>query len=370
MSETKNEEVKEPTVEERLLSNIEKLKNKKNKLFFFTMDTKGNPTAAVANIYEHVKVLRELGYDAVILHEKNDYGGVGTWLEEEYTQLPHFSIEDQNLKVDGSDFVIIPEIFSNVMEQTVSLPCKRIVLCQSYDYITEMLMPGKKWQDFNINTCITTTEKQVEPIKGLLGNSMNVKVVPLSIPEYFKPSSKPKKPIIAIYTRDQRDTVKIFKSFYLKHPHLKWISFKDMRNMPRERFAESLSECCLAIWVDEISGFGTFPVEAIKCDVPVLGKVPNLVPEWMEDKNGLWTHNTLSIPDIAANFVQAWLEDMSPNDLYENMSTMKDKYSSEEQKEIIGNVYGEIINERISEFENALPKEEALADNTEEKTEK
>ena len=39
-------------------------------------------------------------------------------------------------------------------------------------------------------------------------------------------------------------------------------------------------------------------------------------------------------------------------------------------QEIIGNVYGEIINERISEFENALPKEEALADNTEEKTEK
>lgn len=368
MSEEKTEKTKEPTVEERLLSNIEKIKNKESKLFFFTMDTKGNATAAVANIYEHVKVLRELGYDAIILHEKNDYGGVGSWMEEEYTKLPHASIEDQNLKVDGSDFVIIPEIFSNVMEQTAQLPCKRIVLCQSYDYITEMLMPGKKWLDFGIKTCITTTEKQVDPIKGLMGgNSIDVKVVPLSIPEYFKPPTKPKKPIIAIYTRDQRDMVKIFKSFYLKHPHLKWVSFKDMRGMPRERFADSLSECCLAIWVDEISGFGTFPIEAMKCDTPVLGKVPNLVPEWMEDKNGLWTHSVLAIPDIAANFIQAWLEDMSPKDLYENMSNMKEKYSSNEQKEAIDKVYGEIFNERITEFEQALPKEEVITNETEDK---
>ena len=40
-------------------------------IYFFTIDTKGNPTAGVANIYEHVKVLRELGYDAKILHVQN-----------------------------------------------------------------------------------------------------------------------------------------------------------------------------------------------------------------------------------------------------------------------------------------------------------
>jgi hypothetical protein len=37
---------------------------------FFTLDTKGNPTAGIANIYEHVKLLNELGYNATILHEK------------------------------------------------------------------------------------------------------------------------------------------------------------------------------------------------------------------------------------------------------------------------------------------------------------
>jgi len=361
-------EVKEPTVEEKLLDNIEKLKNKDSKFYFFTMDTKGNPTAAVANIYEHVKIMRNMGYDAYILHEKNDYSGVGTWLGEEYTELPHLSIESQQLKVNGYDFVIIPEIFANVMEQTAGLPCKRIVLCQSYDYILEMMMPGKKWQDFGIDTCITTSEKQAEYIKQLFSNTIETKIAPLSIPSYFKPSSKPKKPIIAIYTRDQRDTVKIFKSFYLKHPHLKWVSFRDMRSMPRERFAESLAECCLAVWVDDISGFGTFPLEAMKCGVPVLGKVPSIVPEWMEDKNGLWTHDILAIPDLTSNFVQAWLEDMAPEDLYEKMSEVSEKYTEEEQVEKLTELYTGIVNDRIKEFESHLPTEEVVEDNTQENT--
>jgi hypothetical protein len=52
------------------------LNNKEFKMYF-TLDTKGNPTAGIANIYEHVKLLNELGYNATILHEKNDYQRIG-----------------------------------------------------------------------------------------------------------------------------------------------------------------------------------------------------------------------------------------------------------------------------------------------------
>ena len=37
--------------------------------------------------------------------------------------------------------------------------------------------------------------------------------IPPSIPEYFPPSKGPKKPVIAIHTRDHRDTQKIIKEF-------------------------------------------------------------------------------------------------------------------------------------------------------------
>lgn len=359
MENNENQE-NELDVKTILEEQITRLKEKKSGMYFFVMDTKGNPTAGMANIYKQVKVLRELGYNANILHEKNEYTSVGSWLGKEYDELPHVSIESQELKVKADDFVFIPEIFGNVMEQTSKLPCKRIVISQAYDYVLEMLMPGKKWLDYGITDCITTTNKQAEYLKNLMGETLNTEIVPVSIPKFFKPSEKPKKPIIAIYTRDQRDTVKIFKTFYLKYPHLKWFTFRDMRNMPTEKFAENLSECCVSVWVDDISGFGTFPIESMKCEIPVLGKVPNMVPEWMEDKNGLWTHDINSIPDILANYVQAWLEDASPEELYEKMGEMNKKYTEETQKEKIMEVYSKIVENRITEFSEKLESMEVV----------
>jgi hypothetical protein len=355
----------EDNVKTLIKESVSKLENKEFKIYFFVMDTKGNPIASLATIYEHAKILRELGFDARILHEKNDYASVGAGLGDVYAEIPHVSIESQQLKVNTEDFIIIPEIFANVMEQTAKLPSKRIIFCQSYDYIFEMLMPGKNWAEYGITDVITTTEKQKEYIEALFSHRVKAEVVPVSIPTYFKPSDKPKKPIISIVTRDQRDLVKIYKTFYLKYPHLKWVSFRDMRGLPREQFAKSLAESCLAIWVDDVSSFGTFPIESIKSDVPVLGLVPNMVPEWMTDKNGLWTNDPLMIPDLAANYFQAWLEDGEPQEIYEEMSKLKDSYGIEQQKESVKTTYTKFIQNRINELMSTLPVEAAVENNVE-----
>ena len=335
---------------------IENLDNKSFNIRFFVMDTNGNPVAGVANIYEHVKLLRELGYNASILHEKNDYTPVN-WLGEEYVNLPHSSAESTELKISPEDFIIVPEIYANIMEQLSKVPGTRIVLCQSYDYILEMLVPGKTWKDFGVTKCITTSDKQKEYIDHLFSGTIDIDVVPVSIPEYFKPTDKDRKPIVSVMCRDQRDLVKIFKSFYLRHPHLKWITFRDLRGLPREVFASELSQSCLAVWVDDIAGFGTFPLEAMKSGVPVIGKVPNIIPEYFTDKNGLWVHDVASISDLIANYVQIWLEDGEPGDLFQEMSQLNDKYTSEQQKEKIKEVYEKIFNERKDEMVSKLPKE-------------
>jgi len=355
----------EDNIKNLIKESVSKLEKKDFKIFFFVMDTKGNAIASIANIYEHVKILRDLGYDAQILHEKNDYTPMGTALGDVYAELPHVSIEAQQLKVNTHDFIVIPEIFANVMEQTAKLPSKRIVFVQSYDYIFEMLMPAKNWLDYGIKTVITTTEKQKSYVENLMTNKLKVEVIPVSIPDYFKPSDKPKKPIIAVSTRDQRDLVKLYKSFYLKYPHLKWVSFRDMKGLPREAFAKSLAESCLAIWIDKPSSFGTFPVEAMKCDVPVLGLVPDMLPEWIADKNGLWTQDPLAIVDLAANYFQAWLEDGEPQELYDEMSKVKEQYTVEQQKNKINEVYSRIIQERIEELKSTLPLEVSVENNVE-----
>ena len=101
----------------QVLDMIDKIDNKDFGFYFFTLDTKGNPVASVATIYDNVKALTELGYKAYILHEKDDYMGVAQWLGEEYMELPHVSIEKQELNLTTLDYIIVPEIFSNVIDR-------------------------------------------------------------------------------------------------------------------------------------------------------------------------------------------------------------------------------------------------------------
>lgn len=361
---------------------LDKLENKDFGIYFFTLDTKGNPTAGIANIYEHVKLLNELGYKATILHEKNDYKlkgdengqGIADWLGAEYASQPHLSIESQKLNIGPADFIVIPEIFANIMDQIKGFPCKKVVFSQSYDYLLELLPIGKRWNvDYGFNDVITTSQKQANYLKTLFP-SIQTHVVPVSIPTYFKNSDKPKIPVVAIHTRNNGDAAKIAKSFYLQYPMYKWVTFKELRGLPRTNFATELGKACLAIWIDDTAGFGTFPLEAIECGTPVIGKMPNLIPEWMEGKdeqgnayirnNGVWTNTTVNIPELIATFMKVWLEDSVPTDLTEGIAKSQGLYTPEKQKETLTKVYAQLVENRKNELntliKNATP---AVANN-------
>ena len=345
------------------------LKNKDSNFYFFTLDTKGNPTAGVANIYEHVKVLSELGYNAHIIHEHDDYKlrrgedgtmGLADWLGEEYAELSHISIQNQKLQVKPSDFILIPEIFSNIMEQVKAFPCKKIVFSQSPAYLLELLGLGRRWNtDYGFNDAITTSARQGEYLKSLFP-SLNTMVVPVSIPEYFKPSALPKKPMVTILCRDNGQAAKIAKAFYLQYPIYKWVTFREMRGLSRKDFAEELGTSCLAVWIDDTAGFGTFPLEAFECDTPVIGKMPEFIPEWMETvdadnqpaikNNGIWTNTQHAMPEMIATYLKLWLEDNVPPEILENMEDSKGTYTPEAQKLKIEEVYGKLVANRIEEI--------------------
>jgi glycosyltransferase involved in cell wall biosynthesis len=356
---------------QQILETLKKIENNDFNIYFFVLDSKGNPIGELTYIYEHAKILRENGFNSIIVTEKNEYTGVADWLGEEYMQIPHMSVESQNLKIGPQDFLIIPEIFANIMDQTKQFPCKRIVFSQSYDYILEILNIGAKWSDYGIKDCIATTEKQKQYINELF-NNINVEVVPLGIPEYFKPTDKLQKPVISLSCRDPRDTTKIVKSFYLKYPQYKWVTFRDMKGLPRTTFAQTLSESCLAVWVDPIASFGTFPIEAMKCGVPVIGRVPHMIPEWMEEsgdqgqekmlkENGIWTYDTLRLPDLIATFIRLWLEDNIPTDVYEKMKDTPSKYTMESMNSLVLDYYKRQVNARIAELSTSITTEKTNA---------
>ena len=370
----------EKTQEELIAGLINNLDNKDFSFYFFTLDTLGNPVAGVANIYEHVKVLNELGYKAYIMHEKDNYKlrgdetsmGIDDWLGEEYAALPHISIEGQQLNITPSDFIIIPEIFANIMDQVKTFPCKKIVFSQSYDYLLELLPIDKRWHtDFGFYDVITTSQKQANYVSSLF-NGINTHIIPVGIADYFKPSDKPKQPIVSILTRNHGDAKKIANSFYRQFPIYKFLTFNELRGLPKTQFAEELGKSCLAVWIDDPAGFGTFPLEAMQSGTAVIGKIPNMIPEWMGDvnengetilrNNGVWTSSTINIPELIGTFMKVWFEDQVPTNILEAMDETNGTYSMDKQRVAIEEVYATLVTNRKGEFTSMITPAETNAE--------
>jgi hypothetical protein len=341
----------------KLEKSIQNMKDKTSRIYLIVQDTRGNAKASVAYIYNLGMALLNAGYNPIILHEKPDYFGVSTWLGEEYmTTLPHKAIEGQNLEVSPEDLIVIPELYGFVMSQISKLPCGKIVLSQAYDHILETLQPGQTWSQLGFFKCITTSERQQEYLEEIMKN-VSYDILKPFISDNFYKGELPAKPIIAVHTREQRDAINMIKSFYIKFPQYRWVTFRDMRGLSEKEFGNALRESCLAVWVDETSSYGTFPLEAMKSGVPVLGLVPNMVPTWINEDNGIWINNKVQIVDFVADFVQNWLEDnINPTMIDEMLKTVENQSTKEEFEKVAVSLFEGYINKRVESFEEQLSK--------------
>jgi hypothetical protein len=301
--------------------------------------------------------LKNAGYNAIILHEKPEYFGVSSWLGEEYmTKLEHRSIEGTSLEISPEDLIIIPEIYGFVMEQITKLPCGKIVLSQAFDHMFETLQPGQSWPQLGFFKCITTSNKQKELIESTM-RSVSVDVIEPFISEEFQKSEFPAKTIVNIHTREHRDTTNLIKAFYIKFPQYRWITFRDLRGLSESEFAQAMKESFVSIWVDQSSSYGTFPLESIKMGIPVIGLVPDIVPSWMSEDNGLWLNNKTLIVDVLSDFIQNWLEDNLNPQLFEQMDkTIENIPNTSKFEEDTLSLFDKIFTTRLTSFEDQLSK--------------
>lgn len=347
---TKNEMLK--IVED----NISKLKNKDFNVCFFVLDTKGNPSSALEYIYQTALCLKNMGYNVKMIHQEEEFIGVGGWLGEEYSNLPHFNIEKENVEISPSDFLFIPEIFANVMMHTKKLPCKRVIIVQNYKNISEFMPVSQNLQRLGITDAVVTTEEQGKMISSYFPE-IRTHVVHPSIKKIFRDNEAPRKLVVSIISKDQSKTNQIVKPFYWKNEIYKFVTFNDLRGMSQETFAESLRESAIVVWEDDETPFGYTLLEALRCGCLVLAKVPNKPTEWMLDKDGnlsqsiIWFDNNDDLPSILASVVRSWTLDLIPNDVYENQKNFNNLYSEEAQKTEIEYAYEKCLFEkRLNEF--------------------
>jgi biopolymer transport protein ExbD len=345
---------------EKLEKSINNMKEKKSRIYFITQDTKGNAKASVRYIYQMAMALKKDGYNSIILHEKPEYYGVSEWLGDEYMTLEHRAIEGTSLEVSPDDLIIIPEIYGFIMDQITKLPCGKVVLSQAFDHVFETLQPGQTWSQLGFYKCITTSNKQKELIESVM-RSVSVDVVEPAISDVFIKNEFPPKTIVNIHTRDHRDTTNLIKTFYAKFPQYRWITFRDLRGLTETEFAEAMKDSFISIWIDQTSSFGTFPLESMKMGIPVLGLVPDTIPTWMNEDNGLWVNNKTIIVDVLSDFIQNWLEDNLNPELFANMDKTMESISTVDKFGVDTiNLFSRMFELRITSFEDQLSKLETI----------
>ncbi len=339
---------------EKLESALSRLETKENNIYFLVYDTKNNARASVKHIYDMVLTLRQNGHTAKLLVEDETYTNA-EWLGEEYSDIPVVSIKGDKIEIKIEDVLVVPEYYSNVLQQLSNIRCMKIMLVQQKEYIFETLPIGSRWSDYGFDRVITTTESTKKYILDIFPESL-VHIIPPMIGDNFKPTDGITKPYIAIKCRDRVQQRKFISEFYLKYPHLRWVTFRDMVQMNYSEFSETLKECFVSLWVDDESTFGTFPLESMKCGVPVVGKIPKNEPDWLSE-NGMWTYDEDKLIEILGTYVLAWLEGVElTEEVKDKMKETLLPYSSDITKSSILSVFNSFNNKRSETIKNALDK--------------
>lgn len=357
---------------EKIKVSLDRLVNKKSK-FLFVVPESQSPVASVYEIYFHASVVKNLGYEVIMMVEKGDYVPP-SWIEKELTDHKHMSMADPKLTVGPEDVMVIPEVYSNVMEQTKNLPCLRVGLLQSVDYMTSSLIPGTDWASFGVRDVITTSQTLKEWLENFYGQGkFDINTYNIGIPEYFERTDVPQKPVISVIGRNANEISKFVKLFFAKYPQYNWVTFDPMvtkskppQPMRRVDFAKRLQGNFAAVWIDRIASFGTFPLECMKSGTIPICLKPDVMPEYMieRDENGVaikavdgagvWTENYYDLPILTADVLVKFLDDNISPELYDSMEKVASKYNQVDSETRLVEIYSELTNKRIALFQKAL----------------
>ena len=345
----------------RIERELKKIEDKEFNVYFYVIDTKGVPSGSLLYIYKIAYELQELGYNVTMLHDENEFVGIGQWADKKYAELKHSKVKDRSNTVSPSDFLIIPEIYTDVMFQTKDLPCKRVILLQNFDYMTRIIPVGVHPYEYGITDVITNTKTNEKLIKNNLPRISTHIIRPGISTTLFRKNDKPKKMVVNFAVKDANDASRIVKPFFWKYPQLKWVTFAQLQNLPQEIFANALRDAAITVVVDDSTSFAYSALEALKTGNIVICKIPENTPDWMLDENGelsnsiIWVDTLNEVPDLLANLIAMWIRDDVPSELYGEIEKTASLHTNNDMVEDIKSVFvNNLFNERKKEIENAL----------------
>ena len=359
------------------------------KIYFYCPPT-NVASGGVSVIFRQARVLKDAGFNTSIIYEpridsRASYLGSQkekkkvaihekfntAWLGKDAEGIEVTAIGDGDIRfndgtiirasqlvVNREDFAVIPEGFSNVMEQFSGIHCKKIILAQSWYFILASLDIGQTWQQFGIKDVISVSQGITEYIQTIM-SGLNIKNVTQSIDRqvFRKYGTTEKLPKIAFMPGRTQDAViktySVIKAFHCIYPDAQGIRFDELNGLSKTEFAERLGTSALCLYTDEIAGFGTLPLEAMAVGTPVVGWTPLGSKEYVTAENGFWAPNG-DVFALARQLGKA-VERLRAGELdspliHEQHEKTLAKYSPDIERSLLQSAFNEFKRDRIIEL--------------------
>ena len=200
------------------------------------------------------------------------------------------------------------------------------------------------------------------------------KVTPF-ISKIFGNTNEPKKMVINVIAKDQSDIKKIVKPFYWKYPMFKWVSFKELRGLPKQEFANELRSGAITIIVDEDASFCYSAIEAMKSGSIVMLKVPRTELDWAKGEDDqlpnccVWFDDYDTLHKQIASVVRTYITDRVPTILAEEAKKVYEPLTRDNTRnELVGFVKG-ILDKRMNDMKELITQVKEKDKNNEAKKE-
>lgn len=232
------------------------------RIYYFCPDT-NESSAGIRRLYRHVRILREAGFEASILHRKHGF---------ERKDLPQVPITylDQ-LGPDQNAIFIIPEGMPKIMHYLSGHPGRRFVISLSWHYVFSTLPDQLDWRQFNIERVMVVSPvigQMVSWSMGLpvheLGSSINHQQY------YYDPELK--RTQVAYIKRKAVNIDRLKRLLSARNPafthQVKWIG---MEGVSEKEYADKIRKSSIFLNISMAEGFPTSCLEAMAAGAIVAG---------------------------------------------------------------------------------------------------
>lgn len=354
---------------------LKKVDDKDFNVYFFVIDSKGNPSGSLEYVYSVAYTFKELGYRVAMLHQEENFVGVGDWLGSKYAELPHYNIAKENVEVSNVDYLFVPEYQASILSQVKDLPCKKIGVLTNKAYLTDVMPVTATWAKFGIGDVITNTDGNKKFIETYFPGVRAWRISPCIGNAFRKQVDVLKSPVVNLCVKKPEDVKRIMKTFYWKYPLYNWVSFRDIRGFGHEKLADILNEGFLTVWSDSDTAFGYAALEALRCGSIVLGKIPDEPNDWMVSKDALtpavvWFDNYDVVVDMIASLVRTWTLDAVPDGITASADSLNERFTADDQKNEVENIFtNNILESRKKDFHIMIAHLESVEEDKEESNE-